>query len=84
MSDRDDLHRHGPAVVAMSLERRRVCRWLLLPAAQLVVPSVASASVRPRPRCSPNERLRDSGDWHVATRSPIPASPRKVSGGRRR
>ncbi len=45
MSDRDDLHRHGPAVVAISLERRRVCRWLLLPAAQLVVPSVAWANV---------------------------------------
>ena len=45
MSDRDDLQRHGPAVVGISLERRRVCRWLLLPAAQLVVPAVASASV---------------------------------------
>ena len=45
MSDRDDLRRHGPAVVAISLERRRVCRWLLLPAAQLVVPSVAWANV---------------------------------------
>ena len=45
MSDRDDLRRRGPAVVAISLERRRVCRWLLLPAAQLVVPSVAWANV---------------------------------------
>ena len=45
MSDRDDLHRHGPAVAAMSLERRRVCRWLLLPAAQFLVPSMAWANV---------------------------------------
>jgi N-acetylmuramoyl-L-alanine amidase len=45
MSDRDDLRRREPAVVAISLERRRVCRWLLVPAAQLIVPSVAWASV---------------------------------------
>jgi len=34
--------RHG--LIAVSLERRRLCRWLLLPAAQLVVPSAAWAS----------------------------------------
>jgi N-acetylmuramoyl-L-alanine amidase len=45
MCDRDDLRRKTPAVVAISLERRRVCRWLLLPATQLVVPSVAWAEV---------------------------------------
>ena len=45
MPGRDDLRRRTPAVVAISLERRRVCRWLLLPAAQLVVPSVAWANV---------------------------------------
>ena len=45
MSDRDDLRWCEPAVVAISLERRRVCGWLLLPAAQLVVPSVAWANV---------------------------------------
>ena len=45
MSDRDDLRRRGPAVISISLERRRVCRWLLLPTAQLIVPSVAWASV---------------------------------------
>jgi N-acetylmuramoyl-L-alanine amidase len=45
MPDRDDLRRRGPALVALSLERRRVCRWLLLPAAQLVAPSAAWANV---------------------------------------
>ena len=45
MSDRDDLRRREPAVIAISLERRRVCRWLLLPAANLVVPSLAWANV---------------------------------------
>jgi hypothetical protein len=45
MSDRDDLHRAKPAVVAISVERRRVCRWLLLPATQFAVPSVAWANV---------------------------------------
>jgi len=43
MSDRDDLQWQEPGVVAISLERRRVCRWLLLPASQLVVPSLAWA-----------------------------------------
>ena len=32
----------------------------------------------PRPRYSPNVRFRDSGELHVATRSPIPASPANV------
>jgi hypothetical protein len=32
----------------------------------------------PRPKFSPKVRLRDSGDVHVATRSPSPASPAKV------
>ncbi len=45
MSDRDDLRCRAPAVVAISLERRRVCGWLLLPAAQLIVPSAAWANV---------------------------------------
>jgi len=46
MPDRDDIRRREPgSVVTISLERRRVCRWLLLPATQLVVPSVAWASV---------------------------------------
>jgi N-acetylmuramoyl-L-alanine amidase len=46
MSDRDRRgRRHDAAVAAMSVERRRVCRWLLVPAAQLVVPATAWASV---------------------------------------
>ena len=45
MSDRDDLRRRKRAVVTISLERRRVCRWLLLPATQLVVPSAVWANV---------------------------------------
>ena len=36
--------------------------------------------VSPRPSRSPNVRLRDSGDEQVATRSPSPARPAKVSG----
>ncbi len=42
--------------------------------------SSACGSVSPRPSRSPNVRLRDSGDEQVATRSPSPASPAKVSG----
>ena len=46
MHDRDDLRRlRADTLVTISLERRRLCRWLLLPAAQLVVPSLASAGV---------------------------------------
>jgi len=45
MSGRDDLRRRAQrAPVTISLERRRVCQWLLVPAAQLVVPSAAWAS----------------------------------------
>jgi hypothetical protein len=40
----------------------------------------ASARLCPRPSRSPKVRLRDSGDEQVATRSPSPASPAKVSG----
>src|SRR6202000_944353 len=35
--------------------------------------------VAPRPSFSPNERLRDRGDEHVATRSPTPARPASVA-----
>jgi N-acetylmuramoyl-L-alanine amidase len=45
MSGRDDLDRRKPPVVAISLERRRACRWLLLQAAQIIAPSVAWANV---------------------------------------
>ena len=46
MPDRDDIRRREPgSVVTISLERRRVCGWLLLPATQLVVPSVSWANV---------------------------------------
>jgi N-acetylmuramoyl-L-alanine amidase len=42
MSARDSLRsRRGGHLITVSLERRRVCRWLLLPAAQLVAPSLA-------------------------------------------
>src|SRR5262249_34481383 len=42
MSDRDDRRfRVAPAAMSVSLERRRICRWLLVPAAQWVVPSIA-------------------------------------------
>jgi len=45
MPGRDDLRRHAQREpVTISLERRRVCGWLLVPAAQLVVPSTAWAS----------------------------------------
>jgi N-acetylmuramoyl-L-alanine amidase len=46
MRGRADVH--GPSsgnVVTVSLERRRLCRWMLLPAAQLAVPSLAWADV---------------------------------------
>src|SRR5512143_2519966 len=42
MPRRDDLHQRarGPrSVVAVSLERRRLCRWLVVPASQLLVPA---------------------------------------------
>ncbi len=39
MRDRDDVRPvRGARRASVSLERRRVCRWLLVPAAQLVVP----------------------------------------------
>jgi N-acetylmuramoyl-L-alanine amidase len=42
MPDRDGGRPVSAArVTAVSLERRRVCRWLIVPAAQLVVPSAA-------------------------------------------
>lgn len=45
MPDRDDLPaRRHQGVVRVSLERRRAFRWLLLPAAQLVAPSLAWAA----------------------------------------
>jgi N-acetylmuramoyl-L-alanine amidase len=45
MPESDDRMRtRSKGLVGVSLERRRVFRWLLLPAAQLVVPSAAWAS----------------------------------------
>ena len=42
MRDRDDHHPvKGARRASISLERRRVCRWLLVPAAQLLVPWTA-------------------------------------------
>ncbi|MEP7182847.1 MAG: N-acetylmuramoyl-L-alanine amidase [Betaproteobacteria bacterium] len=49
MPRRDDLRlsaRSARGVVSVSLERRRVCRWLLLPAAQLVVPAAWAGAGR--------------------------------------
>src|SRR5258707_4336903 len=40
----------------------------------------ADSMVPPRPSRSPNVRLRERGDVHVATRSPTPASPAMVAG----
>ncbi|MEO8304236.1 MAG: N-acetylmuramoyl-L-alanine amidase [Betaproteobacteria bacterium] len=45
MRDRDDQVRRSPQGIAtISFERRRACRWLLVPAAQLIVPSAAWAA----------------------------------------
>ena len=45
MPDRDDLRLvSGRGATSISIQRRRLCRWLLVPAAQLVVPSVAWAA----------------------------------------
>src|SRR5205814_9609424 len=60
--------------------RSRIARQLFTPSAVCRVAACACSSVSPRPRCSPKVRLRDSGEQHVATRSPRPASPEKVSG----
>jgi hypothetical protein len=43
------------------------------------VMSMVSCTVNPEPMFSPKVRLRESGDWHVATRSPTPAKPWNVS-----
>jgi N-acetylmuramoyl-L-alanine amidase len=45
MPDRDDFRiMSAQGAVSVSLERRRICRWLLVPAAQLIVPSVTWAA----------------------------------------
>ena len=44
MSERDRDTRAGRALVRFSVERRRAFRWLLLPAAQLAVPSLTWAA----------------------------------------
>jgi N-acetylmuramoyl-L-alanine amidase len=46
MSERDRRVRPARERVIASLERRRVCRWLLLPAAQILVPSAWGAAAR--------------------------------------
>src|SRR6185295_8377186 len=46
MSRRDNVRRPGVSAIAtISLERRRVCRWLIVPAAGLLAPSLAWSSV---------------------------------------
>lgn len=49
MPRRDDSRRfppHARGAITVSLERRRVCRWLLLPGAQLLVPSAWATAGR--------------------------------------
>jgi N-acetylmuramoyl-L-alanine amidase len=43
MPDCNDRRRASEHLVGVSFERRRVCQWLLVPAAQLIVPSTAWA-----------------------------------------
>ena len=50
------------------------------PSATWRVEATISAVVMPSPSFSPKVRLRDSGEEHVATRSPRPARPIRVSG----
>ena len=50
------------------------------PSATCRVEAVISSVVMPCPSFSPNVRLRDNGDEHVATRSPSPARPISVIG----
>jgi hypothetical protein len=52
----------------------------LTPSAVWRVTATTSATLIPRPRFTPKVRLRESGDMHVATRSPSPARPAKVAG----
>ena len=53
----------------------------LTPSPVCVVTAITLAPTAiPAPRCSPKVRLRDSGEEHVAIRSPIPARPRNVIG----
>ena len=46
MPDRDD-HRARPqsALIAVSLTRRRLCQWMIVPAAELAAPALAWASI---------------------------------------
>ena len=47
----------------------------------VLAPCAIAISIDPVfPRSSPKVLLRDSGDPHVATRSPIPARPAALSG----
>jgi hypothetical protein len=52
----------------------------LAPSATCRVDATISAVVIPRPSFSPKVRFRDNGEEHVATRSPRPARPIRVSG----
>src|SRR5258706_15340742 len=46
MPRRHSRHACTPNVIRFSIERRRACRWLLLPMAQLVVPSASAIAAR--------------------------------------
>src|SRR5690606_2317638 len=48
------------------------------PSAVCFVSATTCSRVSPEPSRSPKVRLRESGELHVATRSPIPASPARV------
>src|ERR1035438_10765826 len=50
------------------------------PSAVCLVGAPPSWTLIPRPSFTPKEWLRDSGDMHVAIRSPTPARPEKVAG----
>src|SRR5438034_596710 len=60
--------------------RSTAARAVLTPSATDCFPARAASSVRPCPIATPRLRLRDSAPVAVRIRSPIPASPAKVSG----
>ncbi len=72
------------SVIGMSTSclraRSRIERHDFTPSAVCCLRARMSSSVSPRPSRSPNVRLRESGEVQVATRSPSPARPLKVSG----
>src|SRR5688500_9158217 len=66
-------------VTATRAARATVLRALRTPSAMVSVPVRISCSERPFPTSTPTARLRLRAPVQVSTRSPIPASPAKVS-----